>query len=98
MSGGERVDRSRRQDDRKDQSWPKSHALKLDTAGGEGTHPDGSCADHWPLRTAHLITPRSLSSTNLISISTSSPWSGSERSFSNACDVFSLEASSTLYA
>src|SRR5208282_4043272 len=48
--------------------------------------------------THYLITPRSDASMNPISIATSSPRSASDFSFSIACEVFSFEASSTLYA
>jgi hypothetical protein len=45
---------------------------------------------------SYLITPRSEVSINRISMSTSSPRSGSAFIFSNACEVFSLEASRSL--
>src|ERR1019366_2534575 len=48
--------------------------------------------------THYLITPRSETSINRISISTSSPQSASAFNFPSACDVFSFEASSTRYA
>jgi hypothetical protein len=44
----------------------------------------------------HLIMPRSAASTNRISISTSSPRSSSDFSFSSACEVFIFEASRIL--
>lgn len=44
----------------------------------------------------YLITPRSELSINRISISTSSPRSGSDLSFSSACEVFIFEARRTL--
>src|SRR5579862_2017827 len=51
--------------------------------------------DHWPLPTDHyLIIPRSELSMNCTSSSTSSPRFASDLSFSRACEVLSLAASS----
>src|SRR5215472_6124973 len=59
---------------------------------------DRSSEDPPEVQRGYLIIPRSELSINRISLSTSSPGSGSDFNFSSACEVFIFDASRTLYA
>jgi hypothetical protein len=72
----------------------KTRSAECRVLNAEGEVPRAECRGR--NAPGYLITPRSDASINRISISTSSPRSGSDFSLSSAWDVFSFEASRIL--